>query len=129
MDFEDYMSVSEEGVIISAAPTLVESDGGRNVFGYYFCIENLSQNRIKIVGKNWNIADDMGNRFTDDSVGFKGEIPELEPGEFFEFTSTASLDASNAVFYGSCKIASDRGVKEVQMPTFSFASRGRVSIN
>ena len=77
------------------------------LWGYYFCIENNSNHKISLVGKSWHITDDRGNNYSDDSAGFKGEIPDLEPGEYYEFSSTAPLFSSNAVFYGSCKIKAD----------------------
>ena len=87
---ENELQVSQtDGIVISAGPVLVDEDNHDNfLWGYYFCIENNSQNKISVVGKNWNITDDRGNLFSDNSDGFKGEIPELEPGEYFEFTST-----------------------------------------
>ena len=104
----DDMIVMEEGdVVITAASELVDSSyraGEEFLWGYYFCIENNSDEKITLLGKNWNITDDSGRSFCDDSDGFSGEIPELEPGEYFEFSATAPLKAAHAVFYGSCKI-------------------------
>ena len=45
------------------------------------CIENNTGAKIRLVGKDWNITDDRGNRYNDSSAGFKGELPELEPGQ------------------------------------------------
>ena len=75
-----------------------------------------------MLGKNWNISDDQGHLYCDDSVGFKGEIPELEPGESFEFTSTAPINSHNAVFYGSCKIVDEKRnvTKDILIPTLSL---------
>ena len=104
MMFEENEPVvaSSDDIVITACPTLVEENRATQEFlwGYYFCIENNSSERIQLVGKSWNITDDKGNRFCDDSAGFKGEIPELEPGESFEFTSLAPLTSPHAVFYG-----------------------------
>ncbi len=116
---------SAEDIVIRACPTLVEENQNKQEFlwGYYFCIENNSSQRVQLLGKNWNITDDKGNRFCDDSMGFKGEIPMLEPGEFFEFTSMAPLSSPNAVFYGSCKIQKE-GQKEsqdIKIPTFMMS--------
>lgn len=114
-----------DDIIITACPTLVEENQAKQefVWGYYFCIENNSSERIRLVGKNWNITDDKGNRFCDDSEGFKGEIPELEPGEFFEFTSLAPLNSPHAVFYGSCKIKKEDAseTREIKIPTFTLS--------
>lgn len=115
-----------DGIVVSAGPVLVdENESLRNHFmwGYYLCIENNSNRKIQLVGKDWNITDDLGNRFSDQSAGFKGEIPELEPGEYFEFTSTAPLKSANAVFYGSCKVVSEGQAKEVRIPTFALNAK------
>ena len=82
----DDMIVMEEGdVVITAASELVDSSyraGEEFLWGYYFRIENNSDEKITLLGKNWNITDDSGRSFCDDSDGFSGEIPELEPGEY-----------------------------------------------
>lgn len=125
------VEASAEDIVIRACPTLVEENQNKQEFlwGYYFCIENNSSQRVQLLGKNWNITDDKGNRFCDDSLGFKGEIPMLEPGEFFEFTSMAPLSSPNAVFYGSCKIQKE-GQKEsqdIKIPTFMMSVNEPVS--
>lgn len=126
-DFDDDMQTSvTDDIAISACPVLVEEETQDEeiLWGYYLCIENNSSHKIHVVGKNWNISDDRGNLFCDDSMGFKGEIPELEPGECFEFTSTAPIKSPNAVFYGSCKIMDESGqiTKDIRVPTFSLSA-------
>lgn len=125
-DNQEFLTVSDQGIVISACPVLMEENCRNNDFywGYYLCIENNTDTKIRLVGKNWNITDELGNRFSDDSAGFKGELPELEPGEYFEFTSEAPLKAANAVFYGSCKVMSEgqNKIKEVKIPTFNLST-------
>ena len=128
----DDMIVMEEGdVVITAASELVDSSyraGEEFLWGYYFCIENNSDEKITLLGKNWNITDDSGRSFCDDSDGFSGEIPELEPGEYFESSATAPLKAAHAVFYGSCKILKGAAkiAESVRLPVLTFdAGRGR----
>lgn len=120
-----------DDIVITACPTLVEENKATQEFlwGYYFCIENNSSEKIQLIGKNWNITDDKGNRFCDDSAGFKGEIPQLEPGESFEFTSLAPLHSPHAVFYGSCKIQREgkSETKEIKIPTFTMSVAERKS--
>ena len=67
-------------------------------------IENNTSSRVRLIGKEWNITDEKGRSYRDTSLGFKGELPELNPGEYFEYTSYAPLEAQDAVFYGSCHI-------------------------
>jgi protein apaG len=127
MMFEENEPVvaSSDDIVITACPTLVEENRATQEFlwGYYFCIENNSSERIQLVGKSWNITDDKGNCFCDDSAGFKGEIPELEPGESFEFTSLAPLTSPHAVFYGSCRIRKEGRTesKDIKIPTFTMS--------
>lgn len=116
---EDFAIVESDGVVISACPKLIERAFNKDIWGYYLCIENQSNEKITLMGKNWNITDECGNRFSDDTSGFKGEIPELEPGEFFEFSAEAPL-SSSAVFYGSCKVALGKMIKDIKIPTFAF---------
>ena len=105
-DEPEYITSQTDDIVISACPVLVEENRRTQAFlwGYYLRIENNSAKKIQLLGKNWNVTDSKGNRFCDDSAGFKGELPELEPGEYFEFSSMMPLNASDAVFYGSCKI-------------------------
>ena len=124
-DYEEFLTSQTDGVVVSACPVLLESRGANNFnFGYYLCIENNSAKRIRLVGKDWNITDEAGNHYSDTSAGFKGELPELEPGEYFEFTSEAPLKTAHAVFYGCCKIVWDGEpeIRKVKIPTFALSA-------
>lgn len=121
---EEYFFSNTDEISISACPVLVDNDEvkAQSVWAYYFCFENNSNKKMQLMGKNWNITDSNGNVFYDGSVGFKGELPELEPGEYFEFTGEIPLASEDAVFYGSCQIALDNELIEVKMPTFCLSN-------
>ena len=121
---DDLVSFQSDGIVVSAGPVLMDEDmENRYMWGYYLCIENNTGKKIRLVGKDWNITDDKGNRYNDSSVGFKGEIPELNPGEYFEYTSYAPLKSANAVFHGSCKVQKDNESLNIKVPTFSLAAK------
>lgn len=121
---DDLVSFQSDGIVVSAGPVLMDEDAeNRYMWGYYLCIENNTSKKIRLLGKDWNITDDKGNRYSDSSQGFKGEIPELNPGEYFEYTSYAPLKASNAVFYGSCKVQKEDKNLSIKVPTFSLAAK------
>ena len=121
MQEQEIIILESDDVIITAGTELVDAHTENGfLWGYYFCIENNSDEKITLVGKNWNITDELGNRFFDNTEGFKGEIPEIEPGEFFEFSSTAPLKAANAVFHGSCRIMKNKVVEDIKMPILQF---------
>ena len=125
---DDLVSLQTDGIMVSAGPVLVDENAENDyMWGYYLCIENNTATRIRLVGKDWNITDEKGNRYNDSSMGFKGELPELEPGEYFEYTSYAPLKSKNAVFYGSCKVQSEGKSRNVKVPTFSLSARKQLS--
>ena len=119
---DDLVSLRTDGINISVGSVLVDEAENDYMWGYYMCVENDTDSKIKLVGKDWNITDDKGNRYNDSSIGFKGEIPELEPGEFFEYTAYAPLQTRNAVLYGSCQIQANGRQKKVNIPTFSLSA-------
>lgn len=127
---DNFVSSATDDIVISAGTVeLDESDReivktAKYVYGYYLCIENNSSEKIQLIGKNWNITDSKGHIFCDNSQGFKGEIPTLEPGEYFEFTSVAPLNTPSAVFYGSCKVLKESAnkSKDIKIPTFIIGS-------
>ena len=126
---DDLVCLQTDGIAVSAGQVLLEEENLENqyMWGYYFCFENNTKDKIRLVGKNWNITDEKGNSFHDSSAGFKGELPELEPGEVFEYTSYAPLKAANAVFYGSCLVEAlgQNKLKNIKMPTFSLSAAGK----
>ena len=124
-DNQDIVSLEADDITITAGSELVDNTAQGFLWGYYLCIENNSNEKITLVGKDWNITDALGNNFSDDSVGFEGAIPELEPGEFFEFTGSAPLKSSNAIFYGSCKILKKGNniAQNIKMPILQFNAK------
>lgn len=125
-DSQDIVTMQADGLVITAGSELVDTrrkaSGQEFVWGYYFCIENTSDEKVTLVGKDWNITDSFGNSFSDNTPGFQGEIPEIEPGEYFEFSSQAPLKSASAVFYGSCRIlkAGKKIAQNIKLPVLQF---------
>ncbi|MBE6458707.1 MAG: ApaG domain [Alphaproteobacteria bacterium] len=125
MDVQDFLVQESDGIVVSARPVLIDENyDNRFWWGYYLCIENNTDSKIQLIGKNWRITDEAGNNYVDDSIGFKGELPELEPGEYFEFTSEAPLNFANAVFYGSCQVLREgqTAPHNIKIPTFNLST-------
>ncbi len=132
-DINEINIVKTDGVVITGGSELVDSsvlNTGEFLWGYYFCIENNSDEKITLIGKDWNITDEEGRHFCDNSEGFSGEIPELEPGEYFEFSATAPLKTAHAVFYGSCKILKGAAkiAKNIRLPILTFDVKQQKSL-
>lgn len=120
----EYVVSQTDGIIVSACPVLMEDTEAVH-WGYYFCIENNSDHKIQLLGKDWKVTDEYGRLYSDTSAGFKGELPELEPGEYYEFTSEMLLDSPHAVFYGSCRILSGGCARDIKIPTFNLSAEGQ----
>ena len=128
MDFEtDYVTAQTDNIVISACQAFLEEDD-ENACGYYLRIENNSDDRIQILGKNFDITDDRGNSYYDNTAGFKGGLPELEPGEYFEFSTSAPIFAAQAVLYGSFQIMNERQnqIKSIRIPPVSLIGNTEV---
>jgi len=114
----DYVSEKTDDITISAYNELLDSEGKANRLWYYGVrIENNSDQRICLLKKDFCITDCNGNNFYDYSDGFHGELPVLEPGEYFDFEDTATLSTASAVLYGCCIARRDDGeLLKVKLP-------------
>ncbi|MFI3241554.1 MAG: ApaG domain [Alphaproteobacteria bacterium] len=118
MTYDDEIYIKEtDGIKVS----LCQVENDENLQEYYMCVENLSQQKLHLLGKDWNITDDKGNVFTDKSNGFKGELVELEAGEVFEMTSELPINSNMAVLYGNCKVMLGDVKKDIPIPTFMLS--------
>ena len=97
--------------------------------GYYLKIENNSDDKIQILGKDFNLTDDKGNNYLQSETGFNGEILELNPGEYFEFEDMMPMVSNTAVLYGTCRIADERlkSVKNIKIPALQLFSNSDFS--
>ena len=124
MDFEqDFVTLATGDIMVSACQSLfLEEEDHDEVCVYCLRIENNSDSKIQILGKNFNITDSRGNNYTKCGAGFKGEIPELEPGEYFEFEDVAPFKANTAVLYGTCRIKDEEHnkIKDIQIPVLEL---------
>ena len=57
------------------------------------------------------------------SEGFNGELPDLEPGECFEFEDTTVIDGKAAVIYGCCHARkADGTLFEIDIPLMQLSN-------
>lgn len=119
MFFEpEYVAAQTDGIEIFACQASLED----TECAYYLRIENNSVEKIQVLGKNFCITDEQGNNFYTDEIGFKGEIPELSPGEYFEFEAMAPSCLKLGVLYGSCRVARGKKgiVQNIKIPTLTI---------
>ncbi|MBQ7633426.1 MAG: ApaG domain [Alphaproteobacteria bacterium] len=99
----DFSVIQTGDVMVFAYPEQLDCDDERReLWAYCLRIENNSNQRISLLRRNFCITDSYGQNHYDLGEGFAGELPDLEPGECFEFEDTAIIDGRAAVLYGSC---------------------------
>ncbi len=122
MNFEnEYVTSQTDDILISACQAYFD-DQDDNACSYYLRIENNSNDKIQILSKEFNITDDRGNSYLENGLGFNGEIPELEPGEYFEFSDSAPINSAYAVLYGTCRIVKEKcnQIKDIKIPAVNL---------
>ena len=111
-DFEDtdFSFVQSGDFLVSAYPEQLDCDDNRReLWAYCLRIENNSGERIRLLRRDFCLTDSLGQNHYDLSEGFNGELPDLEPGECFEFEDTAVVDGRAAVLYGCCVAQNESG--------------------
>lgn len=118
----DFVTEQTNGIVITAYNELLDERAADNAFcwGYYLRIENNSENKISLLGHKISVTDARGCTVSVASEGFGGELPEIAPGEVFEFEDYATSKAS-AVLCGSCKIYDGtHQIRNIRMPVMSL---------
>ncbi|MBP1532004.1 MAG: ApaG domain [Alphaproteobacteria bacterium] len=119
----DYSIAQTEDILVSAYHEQIDSvDEARKIWGYCLRIENNSQKRLTLTTKDFCITDSNGNTYHDCGLGFDGELPDLEPGEYFEFEDTAVINANTAILYGFCHAQTADGKKlKIKLPLIELS--------
>lgn len=132
MFFDNEFAVAQDdGIVISAYQELLDEKvaGDEFCWGYYLRIENNSDDRISLLGKNISVTDIRGRSVSVEYDGFNGEAPVLEPGEVFEFEDYATSKTS-AILCGSCKVSSfsNNQVKNIEIPVLSLITNDNLKV-
>ena len=131
----DFSVIQTGDVMVSAYPEQLDCDDERReLWAYCLRIENNLDQCIRLLRRNFCITDSFGQNHYDLGEGFDGELPDLEPGECFEFEDTAIIDGRAAVLYGSCIARkADGTVFHIDIPLMQLSTANplpsRFSIN
>lgn len=103
-----YLKLSDEAVT-----------DGSYCWDYSFRFENNSDAEITLLSKKLSVIDDKGQITSVDYDGFKGQLPQLIPGDDFEDDGYVTA-RSTAILKGSCKIKIGNKVRDIDLPIFSL---------
>ena len=99
-------------------------DEGKFMWAYHIQIENLGREPVQLLRRTWNITDAHGRTQTVKGAGVIGQLPVLEPGESFEYTSGTPLETPSGFMTGLYHmVATVSGEAfDVTIPAFSLDS-------
>ena len=127
----EYSASETNNITVFAYPELIGvDDNQRRLWGYVLRIENNSEEPIVLTDKNLYLVDETGNSFCDSSKGFHGELPDLQPGEYFEYEETTRTDGLSAVLYGFCSAVTAKGKKlKISLPVMNLTCEKAFLLN
>jgi len=113
------VTVSAESFFI---PEQSSPEQSRYFFAYRIRIQNTGEVRAQLLSRHWLITDANEKVEQVRGEGVVGEFPNLHPGEYFEYTSAASIDTPVGLMEGSYKMRAADGIEfEAQIPQFTLS--------
>lgn len=118
---EQFATNLDEDVLVSAylKPSSDEVIDGSFCWDYFFRFENNSNDDIVLLSKRLSVIDTKGKVTSVDYEGFRGQLPELIPGEEFEDDGYVTAKTS-AVLKGHCTIRIGDKIREVELPIINL---------
>lgn len=116
-----------QNIVVKAQPDFLDSqsDASENhyVWAYHIRIENEGDRTVQLLRRHWRIMDSFGNEKRVDDDGVVGVQPILGNGEFFEYSSGASLKTPSGFMQGYYEFEDeDDNEFDVTIPAFSLDS-------
>jgi uncharacterized protein affecting Mg2+/Co2+ transport len=116
-----YDECVDDDVIVSAYLQLSNEpvSDGSFCWDYSFRFENTSDSNVILLSKNLSVIDTSGKITSVDYEGFRGQLPQLVPGDDFEDDGYVTAKSS-ALLKGSCKVQIGDKIKNIELPVFSL---------
>lgn len=116
-----------EGIIVRVRPSWLADESapseGRFIWAYQIEIENTAKIDWTLRRRHWKIIDANGQIQTVDGDGVVGQMPDLEPGGVFRYTSGVPLSAPSGIMSGHYELENLAGeLMQAKVPTFSLDS-------
>ena len=92
-------------------PEQSEPEKNRYFFSYRVLITNLSNKSVRLISRHWIIINAEGDREDVEGPGVVGYLPELNPGESFEYSSSCPMDTEWGTMEGTYTFMREDGEK------------------
>jgi ApaG protein len=121
-----YSSVTENVEVTATplyAPERSAPEEGRYFWTYTIEIVNRGLLQVQLIERNWIITDAAGRIETVRGPGVVGEMPILEPGGSFRYTSGCALTTDSGIMSGAYRMVDANGrAFDAEIPAFSLDS-------
>jgi ApaG protein len=125
-NFLMYCAVTENVEITATplyAPERSAPEEGRYFWTYTIEIVNHGPIQVQLIERNWVITDAAGRVETVRGPGVVGEMPILEPGGSFRYTSGCALGTDSGIMSGAYRMVDANGrAFDAEIPAFSLDS-------
>lgn len=120
----DYAVAQTGDIMVLAYQEMLDTQGiERRLWAYCLRIENNSNQKIRLLKKDFCITDSNGNNYFEQSYGFHSELPDLEAGECYEFEDTITINGEAAVLYGYCVAQTENGDEfKIKLPIMQLTA-------
>ncbi len=127
---ETMYSAETHAIRVVVEPTYLEHESDRetdrNFWAYRVTITNGGHDLVQLLARYWHITDGEGRVEEVQGAGVVGEMPVIQPGDSFQYTSGCPLFASSGIMKGSYQMKAANGeLLEVEIPAFSLDLPGR----
>ncbi len=111
----------DDDILVSAylKPSQDVVADGSFCWDYFFRFENNSNNEVILLSKKLSVIDIKGKVTSVNFEGFRGQLPELVPGDEFEDDGYVTSKTS-AILKGYCTIRIGDKIREVELPVMSL---------
>lgn len=100
-------------------PEQSDPGGALYVFAYTITIRNTGDVAAQLVSRHWEIEDAHGHTQVVDGLGVVGQQPLLQPGQAFQYTSSAPIRTPVGLMSGHYFFVAVDGHRfEVPVPAF-----------
>jgi ApaG protein len=109
--FASVSTATTQGIRITVSSRYLpeQSGQGRWAFSYKVRIENVGDSTAQLKSRHWIILDGNGKREDVRGEGVVGKQPVLDPGDTFEYSSGAVLQAPHGSMRGTYQMVRDDG--------------------
>ena len=113
---------------ITAVPVYLDKQSvpsdDKYVWSYTIIIENLGQDTVQLLSRQWRITNAHGQTQIVQGDGVIGEQPTIKASEKYQYTSGAALTTPSGIMVGQYKMVSHSNNEQfdVDIPAFSLDS-------